>query len=670
MRIITSKGQYDLPTGFVLELDRKNPFFSKVGEKSIPITLPLTANNQRIIGYNKIDAKNKPMASLDVLIEDGVTRLFAKQVIHKTSKEGISTTFYPNIGAFWTTIKDKKLKDVMSGYSYSSATLMTDLQLSMKVTSSFDFIVFPVACNNGNDTYFILNETTNTESEGTPYLKGRQARTITEGDKNTEVPAGYGLTPFLRLHKLLEKAVTYFGYTLTNNFLANEHFASLCLLNNCADIVVINRIDYSQLVPNITVQDLLDLIRGKFGCEFIPNEVTKTISISFFKEQLSSLPTTDLSEEKVSEFENDFPSFSQVVLSQDTSIENAAAETESLEKFLEKYVSVGAVNEEQWIDPAIVSRYNAVLRLAEGRFYSIEFDGINTRKEPVSSVFFNYNKGGDIAPQEIVLKDTAVPVVDVNNMLMPFVGNILHLNTAIKEKSGETKEEKKDSSKYAMLCFAKFNSEGSLHTCYGTPFNYTNRGIRDGDYNLQTWGPDGIFHRFYKEMDSFYRHSNIILMADILLSEGQKNTVSEIKPVLINNQLLLPDTISYTLGKRIQKQCIFRTIKLYEPYNIAQEQAIPVLITDHSSAIYFWEYKDNSASVVPTSGGLDEYIFRLNGNIDQPSLPPNEQQYQDSQQGTVFYLSQVAIVIEHYVMSNLTDEIPASIDYWYTVALK
>lgn len=672
MRIITEKGQYDLPANFVLELERKNPFFSKIGEKSIPVTLPITPNNLKIIGYNKLDSKNKPVTSLDVLIEDGVTRLFAKQVIHKTSKEGISTTFYPNLGAFWTKIKDKRLRDIMSQHSYISSTLMTDLQNSMKSSSDFDFVVFPVACNNGSDDYFILNQTENVDSNGTPYLIGRKSRTIKEGDKDTVVPINYGISPFLRLHSVLSIVISHFGYLIENNFLADNALRNLCLLNNTADTCVINRIEYSQIVPDISVQDFLDIIRTNFGCEFIPDEASSSIRISFIKDQLSHIPAIDLTKSKVSDFDFDFPSYSHLVINQDASLENASAETETIEKFLDKYNSVGAVNEDEWADQSIISRYKAVLRLAESRFYAIEFDGINTRKEPVSSIFFNYNRGGDLTPQEIQLKNTAVPIIQAGSQatLMPFVGNILHVNTAIKEKSGETKGEKKDSSKFAMLCFAKFGITGNLQYSYGTPSNYNNMGIRDGDLSLQTWGADGIFHRFYRQMDSFYRHSNIIIQVDLLLSEAQKNNVPEIQPLLIKNQILLPDTIAYTIGRKVPKKCLFRTVKMYEPFDIASEQSIPELITDHSSLIYFWEYKDDSASVVPPAQGLDEYTFRMDGEVIQPIAPPTSQQYEDSQNGVKFYENTVSIIVEHYLMSNFLDEFERTLTYWYTVSAK
>lgn len=672
MRIITNKGQYDLPENFVLEMERKNPFFSKIGEKSIPVTLPLTKNNLRIIGYSNISSNTKPISSLDVFIEDGMTRLTAKQIIHKTTKEGISTTFYPNIGAFWTTIKDKKLKDVMSGFSYASTSLMTDLQNSMKSTANFDFIVFPVACKNGGDKYFILNQTENTDSEGTTYLVGRKARIIQEGDKNTTVPIGYGITPFLRLHIVLEKVISFFGYTLEGNFLASGEFSTLCILNNCADPVVINRIDYSQLVPNITIQDFLNVIRFKFCCEFISDESRKTINISFLKDQLSQSPNTDLSSIRVSELDYEPPTFSQITISQDTSLENAAPETETLEKFVEKYKTIGAVSENEFFDQAIISKYNAVLRLAEGRFYSIEFDGINTRKEAVGTVFFNYNKGGDVTNEEIQLKDTAVPIIPAgkNETLMPFVGNIWHQNTAIKEKSGETKEEKKDSSKFAMLCFAKYKTVNSLQTCYGTPFNYDDQGHRDGNFSLQSWGADGIFHRFYKLADSFYRHSNVTINVEMLLTENLKSNLSEIKPVLVDNQILLPDTISYTIGRKVQKKCVFRTVKLYEPHDIQQEQSIPEIIYNHTIAVYFWKYNDNSSSIIPPSSGLDDYGYRLNGEIYKPIIAPTEQQYIEYQQGTVFFASQVSVIIEHYVMGTLTDQIPSTLEYWYTIEKK
>jgi len=671
MRIITDNGQYDLPVGFVLELERKNPFFSKVGEKSIAVTLPLTPNNLKIIGYsNKIESKNKPVTTLNVLIEEGVTRLFAKQVIHKTTKDGIATTFYLNVGAFWTSIKDKKLKDVMAEHSYSSATLMGDLQASMKETSNFDFMVFPVACNNGNDTYFILNETELKDADGTPYLIGRKARRIAEGDKNTDVPIGYGITAFLKMHRILDIVIRSFGYTLANNFLQSDDFKTLCQLNNCADAVVIDRLDYTQLVPDITVQDLLDIVRTNFGCEFIPDEVTKEIRIDFFKDQLLSPANIDLTTQKVSDFEFDLPAFSQVILTQEVSLDNASVEEETLEKFLKKYKRVGAVSEVEWSDSDIISRYDAVLRLAEGRFYSIEYDGITARKEAVSSVFFNYNKGGDLLTQEMELKNTAVPVVEVKNILMPFVGNIVNVNTAIKEKSGELKEEKKTSNKNVMLCFGKFQIVDTLSVSYGSPFNYNNKGERDGDYSLQSWGPDGIFHRFYKEIDSFYRHSNILVQAGMLLTEHQKNIVSEIQPVVIKNQLFIPDTISYTIGQKVYKNCLFRTLKLYEPFNISEEQSIPEIITEHTSDLYFWEYRDNSAELVPAPSGYDDYSYRLSGEISKPGVPPTEAQYELSQTGTIFYQTDVDIIVEHYVMSNLVGQSNERLTYWYIVSKK
>ncbi len=667
MRIITNKGQYNLPDNFVLEMERTNPFFSQVAEKSIPITLPATPNNLRITGYYSLESKNKPVISIDVLIEDGVTRLAAKQVIHKINKEGISTTFYLKVGAFWTKIKDKKLKDVMSQYSYNSSTLILDLQNSMKVTSNYDFVVFPVACNNGNDDYFILNETENVDAGGTTYLIGRKSRTISEGGKDTVVPINYGITPFLRLGSVLSKVISHFGYSIENNFLLEGEFFNLFLLNNCADTVTINRIDYGQIVPDISIQDLLDVIRTKFGCEFIPDEDTQVIKISFFKDQLSAIPQHDLSAEKVSGFEFDLPSFSQLVLTQDTSLDNAAAETETLEEFVEKYKSTAIVNEEEWADNNIVNRYDAVLRLAEGRFYAIETDGVTVRREPVSSIYFNYNKKADLPAHEIEFKDSAVPLIEVNGEIIPFVGSILHQNTAIKEKSDS---DKKEALKNCMLCFAKFSNKGLLQYTYGSTVNYNNNGIRDGLFSLQTWGEDGIFHRFYRQVDSFYRHANITVNTELLLSEGQKNSVSEIQPVMIENQVLLPDTIAYTIGRRVQKKCLFRSVKLLDPFDVDLEQSIPLLITNHTIPIYFWVYNDDSDTVVPTSTGDNVYKYRLSGEIIKPTVAPTEQQYDDSQEGIKFYESTAAIIVEHYLSGVLLDEIDRDLTYYYSVGVK
>jgi hypothetical protein len=647
-------------------MERKNPFFSTIAEKSIPVTLPLTANNLAIIGYsNRLESKNKPLTTLSVLIEDGVTRLQAKQVILKTTKEGISTTFYPNLGAFWATIKDKQLKDVMAGYSFTSTTFFEDLQASMKSASDYDFIVFPVAVDNGGDTYFILNETEQKDSYGTPYLIGRKARTILEGDISTNVPAGYGITAFLKVYKVLCKVISYFGYTLSDDEMFTSSFKNLCFLNNCADVAVLNNLNYAQLVPDVKVQDLLDVIRTKFCCEFIPDEVTKIIEIRFFKDQVAGPVSVDLTAQRVGLFEYDLQTFKQIVLTQETGLENASVEEPTMEKFMKKYNKIGALNESEWNNIDIVSRYDAVLRLAQGMFYTVEYNGTTARAVAASSVFFNYDKGDDLVKQEILLKDTAAPIVEVKDSLMPFVGSILNLNTAIKDKTEKTKNE---SNKNIMLCFGKFKTINTLQAAYGNPFNYDYEGQKDGEYSLQTWGEDGIFHRFYKEMDVFYRHSNIIVQAEMLLSEDKKSSVSEIKPILINNQVFLPDTIAFTVGRKMPKACIFRTIKNYEPYDIEKEQSIPTIITNHTSPLYFWQYQDGSS--LPPANVSDEYTFRFVGTPFIPTIAPTEEQYLESLSGAQYYKSTIDIIVEHYIQGTLVDDYMGTIEYWYIVGKK
>ncbi len=242
MRIYNNNGEYDLPAGFALEIEKKNPFFNSIGEKSLPITLPLTCNNKKLIGYANILGKNKPAYKFNVTIEDGVNIYQAKQVIHSISSAGISCTFYLGISRFWNLANVSKIRDLLGDKIYVSSDLQGDLIRSMDFAADFDFVVFPAAVKLSGDTIFILNETE--IIDGALKLIGRNARVITEGELKTSCPAGYGISAFAKANRFLKIIINKLGYSLEPSFLDTAPFNQMVFLNNVADLITINKIKW------------------------------------------------------------------------------------------------------------------------------------------------------------------------------------------------------------------------------------------------------------------------------------------------------------------------------------------------------------------------------------------------------------------------------------------
>ena len=59
MRLITERGQFDLPLNFSLTLERTNPLLSDQGDATIPATLPASSRNLAVLGHKeRIDRGN------------------------------------------------------------------------------------------------------------------------------------------------------------------------------------------------------------------------------------------------------------------------------------------------------------------------------------------------------------------------------------------------------------------------------------------------------------------------------------------------------------------------------------------------------------------------------------------------------------------------------------
>ena len=74
MKIIHASGEaYDLPADAVLEMERTNPFFNAYGERSLPLMLPPSDKNRRLMDYaDDMTGIRKPSQRIDASIHAGI----------------------------------------------------------------------------------------------------------------------------------------------------------------------------------------------------------------------------------------------------------------------------------------------------------------------------------------------------------------------------------------------------------------------------------------------------------------------------------------------------------------------------------------------------------------------------------------------------------------------
>lgn len=117
----------------------------------------------------------------------------------------------------------------------------------------------------------------------------------------------------------------------------------MVFINTCADTLVNGSIKITDLLPDCSCDVILEVFRKKFMCEFVPDEVRRTVQVKLFKDCLNEEPTTDLSPYLTSYPEVSFPEFyqqialaSEHVLSDDGSVTSES----SLLDLAAKYPSI------------------------------------------------------------------------------------------------------------------------------------------------------------------------------------------------------------------------------------------------------------------------------------------------------------------------------------------
>lgn len=351
IQITTNSGsKFDLPENFTISVEDNSVMTGKQGSFSLPIDLPWSDNNVKLIHYpTRHDRKHAFVSLLEVSVSAGLWVRRAKLNIDSAQEGiGISCELYFGESRFYQEIENVKLPDIFASVIRNDYNMYADLDTRIRAWLNHfekvqtgewtdDYYVFPVCAlmekheekqaDNAlsadvyYEQYTILNRpdvptareiivdgipyssgqyagATETNAAGKTFYKLAAHKTWTfqesvDPDSNfITYQKGYGATPFLKYTTILQRIFQHFGYSLlVSEFADNPAFKALCYINNTADAIMDGLIHYSQLVPDKTISEFMEHVENSFGVEFIFNEINNTVKPRFWKDLLTESPT-------------------------------------------------------------------------------------------------------------------------------------------------------------------------------------------------------------------------------------------------------------------------------------------------------------------------------------------------------------------------------------------
>lgn len=352
MKITVEEGILDLPKDFALEIEYNHPFYSDAGSSSIPASLPASLENRRILGWPESANRAKRfIRERAAFVECGIYRKRCRLLTESAGIEGISASLAIQESEMYVDIQDRKLKDLLANRGFattkSTASTPSEVYTGYHRDNWFlnDVACFPVASDlDDNGNVFVINRVSD---DGVSLVDA--ARTVTIGQNSVSVPAGYGLSMYLYLWALLQYTFEECGYTVkTNVFATDGRLKHLVILNNLADLLTPTYSDtfwsfrYSDIVPDMTVGELIAWLRDKFGV--IVTHDSGNIEIRIFEHLTAEAPDADLSGYQTGYEVISYPASSGLKMTVETSIQSSEPAADSLEDLRKKYTNCAEVN--------------------------------------------------------------------------------------------------------------------------------------------------------------------------------------------------------------------------------------------------------------------------------------------------------------------------------------
>lgn len=485
MKLTLEKGEIALPEDFSFQVESVHPFFSDEGTASVPVTLPSSQENLDLLGHpENIHSSKRHIRIYEAYLQTGVFQKRCRLISESAGlKAGITVSIALQESEMYADLQDRELRDIFASMAFvatrsfpADATGIYNGEFR-DAEYLYDVALFPVASDKDSDgNISIINQ---------PLDGGinDEARTVTVNGKTFSVPEGYGISPFLYLWALVEYTFTLSGYSIGSNvFKEDPVLKEIVVINNCADVCLSGGesgsfgFNYSDLVPSITVGELIVFLHDTFGA-FITYETGK-IDVRLISGIISADPDMDLTDHDRVERTVSYPEQKSFGHSLDTSIDSASPAAETLGKLRAAHETIA---EAETVESITGSGLFYVPVLGK-YYYKAAADSECTM---LGSDCFKYARDLDMETEEVSSYSRFLPMVKAGSIYMPYIGERVHKYIDVEDKDT-------DADQPIQLCYAhfleKYNAEGVLevsHFC-GSSYSYYDDGseatyrVRDG----------------------------------------------------------------------------------------------------------------------------------------------------------------------------------------------
>lgn len=608
LKIKTNKGYFDLGGDFTIQIDEKSPVMNDRGSQTVPITVPYTPNNAKLTGFaHRTDLCNKPLADdATCTVLDGVYKRSGKiNIVSAGKKEGTTLNIGFDNSEAYSAWKAKKLNSMeLPVKEYGSVTSLCTHLLQVLNGYKTDYAVFQImTANESKDgVYYPKYLNYIYPAEGSTLYKLRyEARTetflVNDVPTETTLPAGYGISAFLYVWRVLELIFLEFGYSIIENpFKTDKELSRLVILNNAADCCVKGILNYADLMPDCTVEQFLNALNVRFGTVYNVSSDTKTATVRLIRDIVKSSPDIDFSNMITSYPVTTFETAKQIKLSAKTSFTGAAPSVERFEDYIKDHQNIAKLNR---VDPS--KRVNYLnYEKTTAKWY--KWDSDNNRIIFSSSSFFNWDRRtNNIEDNELSSDDECVPMeFAANNILTPqYLASYVHRYTYLKNNNSSSSNENSESEETPLSFAFSYVGSSNCNYSFGSSLpiapNGENVRFYDGSehkISLLFQFDNGLFINFWKEYDAILRHSFNKIDMDVLLPIHSIAKIDLLNTVLLHGQILLPDSFSYSLpaNKLVPVDLTLRTLRLIAPYNLDEEHNIP----NFGNALFIWEFRSSN----------------------------------------------------------------------------
>ena len=459
LTIKTQKGIYDVPGDFQMEVEITSPIYTDKGSQTLASTLPGTKRNLYLVDYiHREDIVNAPGKDVMAIIADGIYRRTGKQNITSASREsGVVANFGFDESLMyeaWNNVSLKKLPGLPIYKPEGGITvLMNHLSDVMRYYVTADYYVFPVQvkAESLNDVVYpeFINPIEKVNHDVYDLKKNaRTEKMVLSGSLvDVKLPAGYGISPFIKVSRILELIFSAYGFKLIENpFATHYQLKKMVVLNNVADAIVQGQIEYKNMMPDCSVNDFLDALFCRTGAKVFVDGNTRTAKVILIKDAITAPSFADWTLFKSSDLVPSYGVAKQLKLSAGTSFEGADVECDSFEEFLDQYK--GIVTEVKNTAPGYIpDDVYVCYQASTGRYYKRNV--ITKNVSMVSSDFFPWDKKTtNVEYEEVTGADECLPMAFTNGFLVgQYLAGTVNLNTTL--RGAKVEEQKEDT----PLCF-------------------------------------------------------------------------------------------------------------------------------------------------------------------------------------------------------------------------